>query len=117
VALLLIAVLHFVEDADDPFGAVATLVDALPSGSFLAMSHVTHDLDPVRWKATEALYRQHGMSAQSRTWREFDQFFTGLELVPPGRQSIVRWRPGEPLTSSTPRETDASCYAAIGRKP
>ena len=117
IALLLIAVLHFVEDRDDPYGAVATLVDSLPPGSFLAMSHVTHDLDPARWKRTEELYRQHGMTAQSRTWGQFDEFFKGLELVAPGRQSIVKWRPGETLPEDAPTEQDVSCYAAIGRKP
>jgi hypothetical protein len=46
VALLLIAIMHFVPDQDEPYEIVRSLLDALPSGSYLALSHLTGDLDP-----------------------------------------------------------------------
>ncbi|MEY9846139.1 hypothetical protein ABH940_003224 [Streptacidiphilus sp. BW17] len=116
VALMLIAVLHFVQDDADPYGIVASLVDALPSGSFLALSHVTPDYAPAQWKQIVELYREGGMSAQARTRVEIDGFLQGLELVPPGLQVVSRWRP-DPSSLTAATNADISCYGAIARKP
>nr|WP_232534019.1 SAM-dependent methyltransferase [Plantactinospora sp. KBS50] len=60
VALLLIAILHFVGDADQPYEIVRRLLAALPSGSYLALSHLTGDFDPVAWEKIAEIYRMQG---------------------------------------------------------
>src|ERR1700761_6862913 len=85
VALMLVAVLHFIQDDDNPAGIIKTLVEALPTGSFLAATHLTGEHDREGWAAIERDYRAAGMTAQ---WRDGDMFarltFPGLELAPPG---------------------------------
>ena len=66
VALLLIAILHFINDEDDPAGIVRTLVDALPSGSYLVASHVTAEHDPTGPAVGQRAYRESRMQAQLR---------------------------------------------------
>ena len=64
VALSLVAVLHFLTAEQDPYGVVATLVDALAPGSFVVASHVTTDLDPVNMERALEVYRQSGVFAR-----------------------------------------------------
>ncbi len=114
VALSLIAILHFVPDDADPYGIVRRLLDALPSGSFLALTHATADFDPAALELAEK-YREQGISAVARNRVEVARFFDGLELVDPGVQAVHHWRPD----STVPDLTDAqvSIYGALGRKP
>ncbi|WP_083866896.1 MULTISPECIES: SAM-dependent methyltransferase [Frankia] len=114
VALSLVALLHFVPDADDPDGIVRRLVDALPSGSYLLLSHITADYDPA-WERVTETYRARGIPAQQRSRAEFARFFDGLELVDPGIQVVHRWRPD----GAVPDLTDAavSIHGGLGRKP
>jgi hypothetical protein len=91
VGLVLLAVLHFVRDSEDPYGVVAKLIEALPTGSYLVMSHATYDLvDPA---TVERLETVSGGQWRSRNRDEFARFFTGLELVEPGVVPIGDWRP------------------------
>lgn len=113
VALLLMAVLHFIEDSDDPYGVVESLLHALPPGSYLALSHVTGDYAPETWGQIVQTYREKGMSAQVRSRAEVQRFFTGLEMVPPGLELVSRWRPGEAPVEFTDRAV--SCYGAVAR--
>ncbi len=85
VALMLVAILHFIVDADDPYGIVARLVEALPSGSYMVVSHVTNDLMPPGvFERIDAANVAGGIPFRFRTRDEFARFFEGLELVPPG---------------------------------
>ncbi len=103
VALLLMAILHFVPDDQDPFGIVARFRDALPAGSHLAISHGTRDiprrpdLSPEAMAEmgakVEQLYQLTTASLVTRTWAEVERFFDGLELLEPGVVEIQRWRP------------------------
>ena len=103
VALLLLAILHFVGDDEDPFGIVARYVDALPAGSHLAISHGTRDiperpdLSPEEMAdmgaKVEQLYQLTTASLVTRTRAEVERFFDGLELLEPGVVEIQRWRP------------------------
>ena len=103
VALLLLAILHFVPDEEDPFGIVARYVDALPAGSHLAISHGTRDiperpdLSPEEMAdmgaKVEQLYQLTTASLVTRTRAEVERFFDGLELLEPGVVEIQRWRP------------------------
>ena len=115
VALLVVAVLHFVTDADRPYDAVARLVGALAPGSFLVISHGTWDfMPPAMIEEIKALPTPSTGVFVTRTREEIARFFDGLELVPPGVFPLNRWRAeGEP----EPRPTDAETafYGAVGR--
>ncbi len=115
VALMLIAILHFVNDADDGArGIVAELVDALPSGSYLTISHLTADFDPEEAAAGRAAGQRSGITYVPRSRAEVAAFFTGLDLVDPGVVPLLEWRPD----SGTPQDPLAvRMYAAMGRKP
>jgi hypothetical protein len=119
VALMMIAVLHFImDDRDDPYGVVRTLVDALPSGSYLAITNVTTDFMPEHIKAAALqaqASRQQG-DIQFRARADFARFFEGLELVEPGIVSAHEWR-AEAEPEPRPTAADVSVYGAIGRKP
>jgi O-methyltransferase involved in polyketide biosynthesis len=112
-ALLLIAVLHFLADDDDPYGIVYRLVDRLPAGSYLAVSHVTADVNPLM-EDTARDYREKGMTAQTRDRAEVCRFFDSVELVEPGLAFVHRWRPDGPIERT---DKQVSCYGAVGRKP
>jgi len=119
VALLLLAVLHFVGDADDPYGVARRLVDALPSGSYLALSHLTGDFDPAAWEGVAAVFRRSGVTMQVRSLAEVTRFFDGLELVEPGVVSLPAWRPepGGYGEEGPPGDAAVSVYGAVARKP
>ncbi|MCI4061122.1 SAM-dependent methyltransferase [Micromonospora sp. R77] len=119
VGLMLLAVLHFVPDGDDPYATVTRLLDALPAGSYLAASHATHDhLPPHLAQEAKAAARgggPHGI-INLRSRDEFSRFFTGLELVEPGITSVAEWRAeGEP--QPRPSVVDVSMYGGVARKP
>ena len=114
IAAMLVAILHFIPDEADPYGIVARLVDALPAGSFLVMSHATGDFWSAKARADLASGRLGPLTP--RTHDEFARFFEGLELVPPGITSIAQWRDeGEPPPRPTAEESYA--YGAVARIP
>ncbi|HTS98313.1 MAG TPA: SAM-dependent methyltransferase [Streptosporangiaceae bacterium] len=118
VALMLIAVLHFIGEDDDPYRLVARLVDALPSGSYLALSHLTGDFDPAAWEGVAAVFRRSGVTMQVRSLPDIQRFFAGLDLVEPGVVSLPRWHP-EPVEVGQAQPSDAavSVYGGVARKP
>jgi len=114
VVVLIVAVLHFVADADRPYEAVRTIVDALPSGSYLVLSQSTPDEVPD--DVTVAMKDAYsGASAQvfPRSSEEIARFFDGLELVDPGLVNVTLWRPDQP--SDSPRRS--LIYGGVGLKP
>jgi hypothetical protein len=115
VGLMLVAILHFLTDDDDPAGKVATLLDALPPGSYLVASHVTPEHDPAGVGGLERSYRAAGIPAQARTAADFEAMtFLGLELVDPGVALVSEWRrPAGPR----PLPEEVNWYGAIARKP
>jgi hypothetical protein len=118
VALLLVAVLHFVPDADDPYTTVAALLSALAPGSYLVVSHATSDFTtPEYSEKVLALMRPGTMWPRSRV--DLARFFAGLELVPPGIAPVADWRPDQPGADPGPRLTPAESpmYCAVGRLP
>jgi hypothetical protein len=117
IALLLIAILHFVGDADDPYGIVKRLVDALPSGSYLAISHLTGDFDAAAWERVAAIYRRTGVTMQVRPKPQIERFFEGLELVEPGLEVLTRWRPDPDEDPDRATDTQVAVYGAVARKP
>jgi SAM-dependent methyltransferase len=112
VAVMLVAILMFLPDADDPYGIVARLLDALPSGSHLVISHPTADFDAEAMGGAVAASKRSGISLVPRGRAEVEAFFKGLDLVEPGVVPVGAWRPdqegeAEPL----------NIYAGVGRKP
>jgi S-adenosyl methyltransferase len=116
VGLLLIAIMHFVGDDDDPYGIVNRLLAALPSGSYLALSHLTGDFDPAAWEGVAAVYRRTGVTMQVRSRADIERFFTGLEMVEPGVQVLPAWRP-EDDAGAPPTDAQVSVYGGLARKP
>jgi hypothetical protein len=97
LALLLVAVLHFVPD-ESAYDAVATLVGALPSGSYLIISHAVepeeNQIDAAVVDHTKAIYKQRTATPLTlRTRAGVSRFFDGLELVEPGLVWVPEWRP------------------------
>jgi SAM-dependent methyltransferase len=119
VALMLIWVAHLFEDADDPYRPIATLARALAPGSYLVMSHATADFMSAEIKTkhdavTERQRNQMRDSFQFRNKAAFARFFEGMELVPPGIESISLWRNDDPPERRTSPEETAS-YGAVAR--
>src|SRR5215470_11151117 len=116
IALMLVAVLHFVPDSDGPRHIVDTLLDALPSGSYLAASHVTPEHDPVGVGGLERTYQASGLPAQARVADDFAELaFRGLEMVEPGLVLVSEWRPA--AGGVRPPALEVNWYGAIARKP
>lgn len=119
VALLLVAVLHFVEDADDPYRAVAELREALAPGSLLVLTHASYEGIPL----TEAeaggavgVYRDIRNPLIMRSRTEVSRFFEGYEMVDPGLVSMPDWRPDTPVTEGQEDPFAFSGFAGVGRK-
>ncbi|MEU9383898.1 SAM-dependent methyltransferase [Streptomyces sp. NPDC048279] len=114
VALSLNALMHFVTDAQDPYGIVSRLLDVLPSGSALALSHCTPDFAPDTWQKVTDIYNNAGTPVQFRSRADVARFFEGLELLDPGVSVGHRWRPDQ-----EPGATDAevSLWTGVGIKP
>jgi len=103
VAIMLMAILQHLSDEDDPYAIVADLVDAIPPGSYLALSHPASDIEPE--KLAELAKRLNKVMAQRTTVRSRDQvawFCDGLELVEPGMVNVPHWRPGSAEEESSP---------------
>jgi hypothetical protein len=116
VALMLVAVLHFIQDDDHPAEIIKTLVDALPPGSYLVATHMTGEHDRASMEAATKAYRDAGVRGQARDSDEFARLvFSGLELVSPGVVLVSEWRPDEPGMRPSPAEVN--CYGGVARKP
>ena len=117
VGLLLIAVMHFIPDEDDPWALAARLLAALPSGSYLALSHLTGDFDPAAWAGVVAVFRRSGVTMQVRPKPDVERFFAGLDLIDPGVVSLPQWRPDPSDVGRPPSDAAVSVYGGVARKP
>jgi SAM-dependent methyltransferase len=116
VALMLVAILHFLPDSDDPRRLIQTMLDALPSGSYLVASHVTDEHDPDTLAGAGRAYQERGVVGQIRTSDEFaDLVFRGLEMVDPGVVLVSDWRPQG--AGPRPLASEVNAYGGIARKP
>ncbi|MBR8643111.1 SAM-dependent methyltransferase [Streptomyces tuirus] len=140
VALCLVAILHFVAD-DEAYPLVRELLDALPVGSRLVLSHLTDDLNPENIRAVQRTYTERGFTFVLRSRADVERFFEGnqLEIADPGVVPAHRWRPdGAAPVPERPEESflaglddiekvryhdindvtdaDINVYAAIGAK-
>jgi hypothetical protein len=120
--LLMTAVLHFVADASDPWALVARYLEALPPGSYLALSHSTADkLPPAMVGAWRELYDRATAQLYPRPLAEVQRFFAGLEIVEPyaGAGPVIchagEWGAEDPATA----DSDGSriMYCGVARRP
>lgn len=114
LAVLLVAVLHFISDGDRPHGIVATIRELLPPGSFLVLSHVTGDIRRETAARAETEYKKVTPGATLRTREDILRFFTGLDVLDPGLVQVPRWRPDEP---EPPGAGEVWVLGGVGRKP
>ncbi|MBL7493987.1 SAM-dependent methyltransferase [Frankia sp. AgB1.9] len=112
VALSLIAVLHFVPDDVEAAEIVRSLMEPLPAGSYLTITHIAHDLDPTL-DAVAAAYRQHGIPMVARDHHQMTALFTGYDLLEPGIVALDRWQPDAP----SPSDVVIGGYGGVARKP
>jgi len=113
VAVMMLGLLHFIPDADDPYGLTRGFMDAVPSGSYLAITHGSSDLK-TETQAAGRSYNSHSATAITfRSRQEVTRFLDGLDLVPPGVSPLGQWTLGAAGTGSAQLPT----YAALARKP
>jgi SAM-dependent methyltransferase len=116
VALILVATLHFIPDENKPAEIIATLLDALPPGSYLVASHGTGEHSPTGTPVGGRTFRASGIPFQQRNSGDFARLaFSGLELVPPGVVLVSEWRPEGTGPRLAP--TEVRNYGGIARKP
>ncbi len=116
IAITLLMILMLVEDREDPYALVARLVDAVPSGSCLVISHPAKEVDAGEIaEAYERLNQRMGATQGTlRTHAEISRFFDGLEMVEPGLVQLDRWRPG---AGDVGKGRNIPAYCGVGRKP
>ncbi len=115
VGLLAITIGHYVLDDQDPYGVFAAYRDALPSGSYLAISHFTNDFDAATAEELTEVMKSSQNSVRARGRDEVLRLFGDYELVEPGLVTTSQWRPDLPVEPDA-RERDG-LYAGVGRKP
>jgi S-adenosyl methyltransferase len=116
VAIMLLAVLHFFPDEEDPAGIVTTLLDAVPSGSYLVASHVTSDFhDPATAAQGAQSVQRAGVPFRARSADELaGGILAGLRLVEPGLVPVSDWRPA--AGSARPAPAEVGYYGAVASK-
>ncbi|MFW6092020.1 MAG: SAM-dependent methyltransferase [Actinomycetota bacterium] len=116
VAVLMVAILHFVPDDDDPAGLVAKFRDAMAPGSYLVVTHATADSLAGREEEAEtgmAVYRSSNAAAIPRSRDQVVSLFDGFDLIEPGVVWIAEWGATDPVDDPE----KYFVYAGVGRKP
>jgi O-methyltransferase involved in polyketide biosynthesis len=116
VAILLIAVLHFIQDSDDPYRIVRTLMDAVPSGSYLVLLHAASDVGADDMPEAERRYNEQASAKfHARDREHVSRFFDGLELAGPGLVNLSRW--AQVTAGDGTAHADVAAYCGLARKP
>jgi SAM-dependent methyltransferase len=116
VAVLIVAVMHFVADEDRPHEIVAAIRDAVAPGSYLVLSHLGIDLveDKVAVRRALAAYEKSSASLWPRTREQVLRFFDGFDLVEPGLVPKPQWRP---VPGEWAGDSHDVGWCGVGRKP
>jgi trans-aconitate methyltransferase len=115
VAVMLLGILQGIPDQEEPGKIIARLMDAVPPGSYLAISQIAGDVAAI--EVAEGVQRYNEQSAvpvAARTHADVCQLFAGLDLVEPGVVQVHRWRAGSEHPGN---DRDLAIYAGVGRKP
>ncbi|MQA83120.1 MAG: SAM-dependent methyltransferase [Streptosporangiales bacterium] len=110
--LMLLAIMHFIPDEEDPAGILGQFRDAMAPGSYLAISHTTTDYRPEAGAGAAAVWQQSNAAMWPRTKAELTRFFEGFDLVRPGIVDVKVWD-----TDTTDNPEDTVVYGAVGRRP
>ena len=114
VAVLMLASLHFVTNADNPRAILRLWRETMPPGSYLAISHITADeVEPATAKAAQDVYAGASAPAVARTLAEVESFFDGFDLLPPGVVNINSWPVPVPEYAAQRR---VLLYGGVGRR-
>jgi hypothetical protein len=117
IAVLVVALFHFIPDADDPASILARLTGPLASGSYLAISHLTFDaMQDTDTDTGMEIYRRGGIDMTSRSHAEVEEMFDGFDLVEPGVVWVPQWHPESPLDAYHNEPERSAIYAGVGRK-
>ena len=118
LGLLMIAVLHLIDDLDQAYECCRQYVAAMPPGSYLVVTHLTDELAPERIRAVSQTMRERGMILVPRSAAAIGRFFDGLDLVPPGLAIAHRWRPDPGSDVTDPGyAAEVSIFGGVARKP
>ena len=112
-ALMLLGILHLVQDNEDPYRIVTELMATLAPGSYLVISHPASDIHPAQAEAQKRYNERVSTPQTLRTRDEVARFFAGLDLVPPGLVYVHTWRPGP---GDLAPAGAASAYGGVARK-
>jgi hypothetical protein len=114
VAIMLVGILHLIEDSDDPPAIVSHLVAGVPSGSYLTISHPASDLQAeVAVKIEQRLNQAMVQHTTLRRRTQVSSLFDGLDLVEPGVVTVATWRPDSEMEAASP----TSAWGGVARKP
>lgn len=113
-AVLAVAILHFISDAEDPAAIVTRLRETLVPGSVIVLSHATAEIAPESALGVQAAYRAQGVPLTLRDRAAFAELFAGFEIVEPGIQVVSDWRATVPEVER-PSHAEVSWYGGIGR--
>jgi hypothetical protein len=113
VALMLLGILHLIQDSEAPQEIVSGLMDALPPGSYLAISHPASDIHPGQAEAQKRYNERVSTPQTLRSRDEVATFFEGLQMVPPGLVYVHTWRPGP---GDIAPADGVSAHGGVGRK-
>jgi hypothetical protein len=116
VAVMMVALLHFIPDADDPAAVIAPYRTAMSPGSHLALSHATLDGNVEVMRDHEEIYRRSATPINPRTRPQVAALFDGFDLLDPGVVYMPLWRP-DPGEQTPEHPERYSGYAAVGRLP
>ena len=119
VGLLMLLMLHWIPDESDPPGLMTRYREALPSGSYLALTHVSGDHQGEELAdATDIIKRSKSPDQVNlRTHAQVTALFDGFELVEPGLVGCGEWHPGGPGDIADEPDMNMLVYAGVGRKP
>lgn len=115
VGLMLVAILQYIKDAEDPWDITRRLLDRLAPGSYLVLSHPAADVTAPEVAESMRIYNERAASnasATPRTRKEVERFLEGLEILEPGVVTLTRWHPGP---SDVPDDT-LPMWCAVARK-
>ncbi|GAA2397889.1 hypothetical protein Cme02nite_06270 [Catellatospora methionotrophica] len=112
VALMMVAVLMLLKDTDDPWGHVRELMEALPSGSYLTITHPGREFDEEAMEVIRSSAERGGMTVIPRTQADVARFFDGWDLVEPGVVPVMGWHPESELDDAN----GAFYWAGMARK-
>jgi S-adenosyl methyltransferase len=116
IGLMMIAILHFLRDSDDPYKVVSQLANALPVGSYIAATHTTYDFFPPAIMKLVSNGPEGSGGVILRTREDIVRFFDGMDLVEPGVVPPAEWHPDVP-EAERPTPADTVSYGGVAKIP